>query len=156
MTLHEQSTIRDGGNGACCTESRTAAQEQAPAAPWVAALGHFGELSEHLRTLMALRVARRKLMLRRWFVLAAIVALMATALVPLVLAGVSLLVLGMTQGLQVLFDGRPWLANLVAGGLILGGLAACAKLFAARMASQSIQRMAAKHGEIPADEPAAH
>lgn len=121
----------------------------AESSPWISALGHFGEISEQVQTLFALRVERRKLLVRRWAHRAVIVAIIATALVPLILAGVSLFVLGLVQGMNALFDGRAWLGNLVTGVLILGGLALLGWVYSSRVARKGLAQKVAKYGDIP-------
>lgn len=126
--------------------STTAGPESSP---WISALGHFGEISRQVQTLFALRVERQKLLVRRWTHRVVIVAIVATALVPLILAGVSLFVLGLVQGMIELFDGRAWLGNLVTGVLILGVLALLGWAYSARVARRGLAKKVAKYGDIP-------
>ena len=135
-----------GADRANVPPSPTAGPESSP---WISALGHFGEISRQVQTLFALRVERRKLLVRRWVHRAVIVAIIATALVPLILAGVSLFVLGLAQGMKELFDGQAWLGNLTAGVLILGALTLFGWDYSSRVARSGLAKKVAKYGDIP-------
>jgi hypothetical protein len=138
--------------GATRAEPPLSSREANPSSPWISALGHFGEISEQLQTLFALRLERRKLMVRRWVRTAVIVALLATAVVPLILAGVSLFVIGLAQGLRELFGGLEWLGNLTAGGVVLGGVALLAWAYSSHVSKKALARKVAKYGELPAED----
>lgn len=147
-----ESSMRGGfGAGAARTDAPPSNAGGPGSSPWISALGHFGEISEHMQTMFALRVERRKLLVRRWAQRAVIVALIATAVVPLILAGVSFLVLGLGQGMRELFDGRAWLGNLATGAVILGGLALAGWSYSSRVARKGLARKVAKYGDIPGE-----
>jgi hypothetical protein len=80
----------------------------------------FTAVAVHLRTLLVLRAARRRALVATWITRGMAFALVAIVVVPLTLTGVALCVLGLSQGLHVLWDGRPWLANLGTGAILLG------------------------------------
>ena len=134
-------------------QSTTAGPESSP---WISALGHFGEILRQVQTLIALRIERRKLLFRRLMYRVVIVAIIATALVPLILAGVSLFVLGLVQGMTQLFDGRAWLGNLVTGVLILGALALSGWIVSSRVARHGLAKKVAKYGDIPHEDSSAN
>lgn len=82
-------------------------------------LADFAAVAGSVRTLLELRAERRKLALRRFVERAALAALVAAIAGPLALAGVAWFVVGVSQALHVVFEGRPWLANMATGALIL-------------------------------------
>jgi hypothetical protein len=144
-----ESSMRGGFEAGAARTNEPPSTTAGPESPWISALGHFGEISRHVQTLFALRVERQKLVVRRWAHRVVIVAIVATALVPLILAGVSLFVLGLVQGMIELFDGRAWLGNLVTGVLILGALALFGWMYSARVARHGLAKKVAKYGDIP-------
>lgn len=102
----------------------------------------FTAAAEHMRTLLVLRAARRRALVATWITRGLTFALAGLVVVPLTLTGVAYCVLGVSQGLHVLCDGRPWLANLGTGAILLACIA---------VAWYSARRVLSKALDTPVD-----
>lgn len=134
------------------TKAREAAEggaEAGPAAALASAIGHIGEVAAGMQTLLVLRAERRQLAMRRYFVAGVVVVLVGVALLPLIAAGVSLLVAGMAQGFAVLWGNVVWLGNITTGVVILGGVALLVWAGAAHVSRKALARKVAEYGDVP-------
>lgn len=104
------------------TDGRPAAAHAGAADDVAPLLAGFAAVAGSVRTLLELRAERRKLAVRRFAERAALALLLAALAGPLALAGVAWFVVGVSQALHVVFEGRPWLANMATGALILAFL----------------------------------
>lgn len=109
-------------------------------------LADFAVVAGSVRKLLELRAERRKLAMRRFAERAALVALVAAVAGPLALAGVAWFVVGVSQALHVVFEGRPWLANMATGASILAFLCAAWLWSRARLRRAWMGR---QHGRAP-------
>lgn len=83
----------------------------------------FTAVAVQLRTLMILRAARRRALVATWITRGFALALVGIVVVPLTLAGVAFCVVGLSQALQAVWVGQPWLANLSTGIVLLACIA---------------------------------
>jgi len=88
---------------------------------------HVAEIAALLGRLARIRAARWRLRTLQLGLLVPAALVLVVVAVALGLAGVGLLVGGLSAGLTELWPTRPWLADLVAGLLLLTG---CGLLFA--------------------------
>jgi len=115
---------------------------------WRSAFDHAVEAGGFVQTLLQVRADRSRLSLRKTVTLVAVALLSLTAIVPLILGGVVLLVLGVTQSLAHAFGDREWLGNLLGGALILSAIACAAWLVQARIARREFERKRARYEEL--------
>lgn len=137
--------------------------DDARAEPFASAVGHLLDLVSHVRTLLRVRAERRRLRVRRWILLGAVGVLGLVALVPLIVAGVSLLAIGVAQGFAVLCAGEVWLGNLLGGLTILGAVALLVWAIWSHVSRESYRKKVAQYGNLSVDDdpiaretPAAH
>ena len=132
---------RDPGDEAGCEQAEVRG-------PLANAVAHILEIGLHLRTLLMIRAERRRLRIRRWIMGAIVALLVAIAIVPLVLAGVSLLTLGVAQGFAALCGEYVWLGNLLSGFVILGGVALLASAAWYQWSRRNLLRRVAEYGDV--------
>jgi hypothetical protein len=126
-----------------------AASEQAEVAgPFADAVAHVLEIGLHLRTLLMIRAERRRMRIRGWIMGGIVVLIVAIALVPLILSGVSLLTLGIAQAFAALCGEHVWLGNLLSGFAILGGVALLARVAWYQWSRKSLLRKVAEYGDV--------
>lgn len=113
------------------TDGRPAAAQSEHGGGIAPLLADCAAVAGGVRRLLELRAERRKLALRRFVERVALALLLAAVAGPLALAGVAWFVVGWSQALHALFDGRPWLANMATGVSILAFL--CTAWLAARL-----------------------
>jgi uncharacterized BrkB/YihY/UPF0761 family membrane protein len=80
---------------------------------------HAAAIAALVSRLMRVRAARRRLWVSRTLFLVLGALVLAAVIVAASLAGVRLAVSGLTGGLTAVLDGRPWLAELCSGLLVL-------------------------------------
>ncbi len=131
-----------GGSSSPAEETKTLAETL-----W-SALSHALEGVGHMQTLMQVRADRTRLSVRRWATIAIASLLALTALVPLILGGVYLFVVGVAQSLTHALGDRAWLGNLLGGVLILGLVAGCAWIAYARLARSEFAKRVSKYERI--------
>jgi len=154
-------TTAGGGNGRAGAPPLPEGDPAGSAAPLAGALelervlAHVAELAGHLRTLLALRAARRRLAVRRAVFLAVAVLLGAAALVPLIASGSTLLAEGLSQGLTELWGGSEWLGRLSAGAAILAGVAGLVAGAAGWISRRRLASLEARLGELAGGDDAA-
>jgi hypothetical protein len=110
------------------------------------ALAHGLEVTQHLRTLLKVRADRAQLSVRHGVALAIVAVVVATAVVPFVVGGVALVVLGIAQVFAHWLADRAWLANLASGVLILSVTAGAMWIAHAWVCRRELARKVAKYG----------
>jgi hypothetical protein len=113
------------------------------------------DLSQHLQELCAFAAfftqaeKDRLLANARNIGLAAGLALAAGLIaLGLSIAAAVLLLIGSAQGLGILFGGRPWLGNMVAGAVVLASLALGAWQLVAQLRARAFRRTVDKYEEL--------
>lgn len=101
-----------------------------------------------MHTLLQVRADRTRLSLRRWVTIGFVAVLAAITLVPLILGGVVLFVMGLAQALGRWLGENAYLGNLVAGSVILGFLALAAWIAFARLSRSELAKKVAKYDRI--------
>lgn len=147
-------SARAGGNGSVPHREEAADAGSPDGEPQVGLaqlLAHAGELVGHVRTLLALRAKRRRLVVRRAVTIAIVVLLAAVALLPLIAAASALLAAGLAQGFTELWGGREWLGQLSAGAAILTGVGGAVGFAVRRASRRGIAALEAELGELEGD-----
>jgi uncharacterized membrane protein len=101
-----------------------------------------------MHTLLQVRADRTRLSIRRWVTIGFVAFLAAITLVPLILGGVVLFVLGLAQALGRWLGENAYLANLAAGTLILGVLALFTWILFARLSRSELANKVAKYDRL--------
>jgi hypothetical protein len=112
------------------------------------ALTHGLEVTQHIRTLLKVRADRAQLSVRHGVALATLAVAVATVVVPFVVGGVALVVLGIAQVFAHWLAERAWLANLVSGVVILSITAGAMWIAYAWVCRRELARKVAKYSEL--------
>lgn len=117
---------------------------------------HVLELRDYVLDYLETRADRAAVELRRKTSRLAILAALAVAGTTLLIASMLRVVRGLAEGLTILFQGRAWLGDLLAGLLLAGGMAVGTAVFLARREKKELKRHVAKYERLHQEHRARH
>jgi hypothetical protein len=110
-------------------------------------VGEIAEAAEHLRVLAGVRSDRARLRVRRTIQRARRRILVWIALGAFALCGAALLAIGLAGALSAAFGDRPWLGQLTAGVVLLGGVAIYLTVRRVRIERAHLNRLRGKYDD---------
>ena len=108
---------------------------------------HALEVVDRVRALIAVRADRAALELQRKLVRAGLIFVAAIAVATMLISASLRTIDGLANGLAELF-GHPWLGNLAAGVLVLGGLAGIGALGMRRWEKKELEERIQKYERL--------
>jgi hypothetical protein len=118
--------------------------------------GHALGLGDYVRSLIGVRTDRAQIQLRRKVTQTGFAVVAGLGVGTIVIAASLRLVYGLSDGLGVLFGGRPWLGDLSASVLLLGGLAGAAALYVSRWEKKELEKHIEKYDRYHREHRAQH
>ena len=118
--------------------------------------GHALALGDYVKSLVGVRTDRAQIQLRRKVTQAGFAVVAGLGVGTIVIAASLRLVYGLSDGLAVLFGGRPWLGDLSAAVLLLGGLAGACALYVSRWEKKELEKHIEKYERYHREHRAQH
>jgi hypothetical protein len=117
-------------------------------------LKQFAELNEYVRFYVSAKLDGLKQSLRSLLAAAALGLIAFVAVIVVLAVGVSALVTGLAEALTVLLGGQAWAGNLLAGLLVVGGVAGGIYFAISKFKRAFEERMVMKYEERQASQQA--